>query len=291
LDFAWRCPGEAWLSLADLSFDEVAVERTTSEGLRPDVLLLLGGQPALGIEVRVHHAVDAAKAARTPYPWVEVDAQRVLAAPRAWKPEQHHHPWTGQCQVCACVGTLTPAALSEVTDAGDYVAQLAAAAFHAQILAWLQPGRRRLKPAVVWRCPACRKRNVRALSRDRVRGAGMASSLLSPVQPQVIIELVEDAPVAISFGFPRNPYRPWAVVPIDDCAPPTLRATPDLKQSHRLALNGTNRPLAFPCRACGADCIGAFPSPLAPLEPADTDWDTLLSPRRQSRPWPAGPSH
>lgn len=266
LDFQWRCPGEAWLSLADVAFDEVAVERATLDGLRPDVLLLQQGLPVLGIEVLVAHAVDATKAARATYPWVELDARRILTSPRTWRPTQDAHPWMARCQVCACIGRTDRAELSEVTDPGDYVAQIAAGGFHGQLQDWLQASLGRLKPAVCWRCPGCRKRNVRPLCRDRIDGVALASSLSSPIHPQVILQVKRGEPIAISFGFPNNPQRPWAVVPLIGPDGAALRATPNLKQPHRLALNGTNRPLAFICRRCGADCLGMFPSPMTPCE-------------------------
>ena len=266
LDFLWRCPGEAWLSLADVAFDEVAVEQATPDGLRPDVLLLQQGEPVLGIEVLVSHAVDAAKATKATCPWVELEARRVLSSPRTWRPTQADHPWTGRCRVCDCIARTDPAALSEVTDPGDYVAQIAAGGFHGQLQDWLQaPGR--LKPAVCWRCPGCRKRNVRLLCRDRIDGLARASSLASPIHPQVILQLKGGSFISISFGFPKNPHRPWAIVPLAAPGGAALRATPGLKQPHRLALNGTNRPLAFICRRCGTDCLGMFPSPMNPCEP------------------------
>ena len=269
LDFAWRCPGEAWFSLEHLAFDDVAVERETPEGLRPDLLLLRQGEPVLGIEVRVTHAVDAVKAAKTTYPWVEVEANRFLASPRSWRPCQGDHPWTGSCRVCACVGTLDPSAFSEITGPGDFVAQVSAASFHGRVADWLQTGRKRLAPAVGWRCPWCWARNRRSLCRERVRAVAMASSLNPPIHAQVILHLADGPPVFVSFGFPRNPRRPSAVVPLGFTAEPSLRVTPDLKRPHRLDLNGTNRPLAFVCGQCGGDCIGVFPSPLQPVPPWD----------------------
>jgi hypothetical protein len=263
LDFPWKCPGEAWWSLADLAFDDVAVEHSTPDGLRPDVLLLQQGRPILGIEILVCHAVDAAKAAKTSFPWLELDARRVLASPRRWKPSQYVHTWTTQCQVCACIGMSDQADLSEVTDPGDYVAQIAAGGFHGQLQNWLQSTQKRLKPAVCWRCPGCRKPNVRPLCRDRIQGLALASSLGASLHPQVILQVKDGSPIFISFAFPKNPHRPWAVVPLAS-GEAALRATPSLKQPHRLALNGTNRPLAFICRRCGSDCLGACPSPMTP---------------------------
>jgi len=260
----WRCPGEAWFSLGDLTFDEVAVERATPDGLRPDLLLLDRGRPVLGIEILVSHAVDPAKAARTACPWVELEARRVLAAPRAWRPCQGRHDFTGQCPLCAAAEALGPGGLSEVTGPGDLAAQLAAAAFLARVQAWLQPGAGRLKPAVCWRCPACRRRRSRRLRRDRILGAALASSLGGAAHPQVVLEVAGGPPIRVCFAFPVNPRHPWGTVPLPDPRLPSLCATPELKRPHRLALNATNRPLAFVCPACGTDCAGQLPSPRGP---------------------------
>jgi predicted RNA-binding Zn-ribbon protein involved in translation (DUF1610 family) len=50
-DTQYQCQGDAWVSFAELQFDEVSVERSTSDGLKPDVLLLnknvLGRSPVL----------------------------------------------------------------------------------------------------------------------------------------------------------------------------------------------------------------------------------------------------
>jgi hypothetical protein len=102
------------------------------------------------------------------------------------------------------------------------------------------------------------------MCRDRIQGLALASSLDSPIHPQVILQVKGGAPIFISFGFPKNPRRPWAIVPLAGTGEASLRVTPNLKKPHRLALNGTNRPLAFICRQCGADCLGMFPPPLTP---------------------------
>ena len=257
----WRCPGEAWFSLGDLAFDEVALERTTPEGLRPDLLLLEQGRPVLGIEILVSHAVDAVKAARTAHPWVELEARRVLAAPRAWTPCQGRHDLTGQCPLCAALDALGPGGLSEVTGPGDLAAQVAAAAFQARVMAWLQPVPGRLRPAVCWGCPRCRRRRARRLDRAQVLGVALASSLGGPAHPLVLLQVADGPPIQIAFAFPANPLRPWATARLPATGPPSLRATPDLKRPHRLALNATNRPRAFICPGCGADCLGTLPSP------------------------------
>jgi hypothetical protein len=61
-------------------------EHRLEGGLRPDVALLAGTAVVLALEVRVRHAVDEAKAARMPVPFLELDAHDVLAAPRVWQP-------------------------------------------------------------------------------------------------------------------------------------------------------------------------------------------------------------
>lgn len=256
----WTCRGDAWLSLADLAFDQVAVEPATSDGLRPDVLVLRQGLPVLGIEVLVSHAVDPAKAARITHPWVELEAQAILRSPRTWRPCQGSHPWRSACRVCAWAGQ---AELSEVTCPGDYLAQLAAACFRDHVQAWLRH-RVAASPAVGWRCPWCRRPNLRRLRRDRIGGAALASALGPPVRPQVLLHGPGGA-LAVTFGPPRDPFRPLAITPLDPRRGPALRATPGLDRPHRLALNATSVPLAFVCRRCGRDCLGELPSPWAPL--------------------------
>jgi len=159
------CRGQAWFPLQDLEFDQVELEATTPEGLRPDVLLLLQGTPALGIEVLVTHAVDAAKAAKASYPWVEVDAMQVVGAPRAWKPCQQSHPWTGLCRACQWAEEVSSVAFSEADDPMECVAELSAALFERHLNRWLASRANRTRPALVWRCPWCRKRNLRLLGR------------------------------------------------------------------------------------------------------------------------------
>lgn len=66
--------------------DAAIPEHRLAGGLRPDVVLLAAGVPLLALEVRVHHAVDAAKAARLPLPFLELAAGDVLADPLAWRP-------------------------------------------------------------------------------------------------------------------------------------------------------------------------------------------------------------
>jgi hypothetical protein len=258
------CPGEAWLHLADLDFDQVMVEEATPDGLRPDVLLLKQGSPVLGIEVLVTHAVDAAKAAKTSHPWVEVDGMQILRSPGTWKPSQASHPWTGSCHVCAWADRVMASRIQDWHDPADLVSQLAAAFFEEFIQAWLHSSSKRIKPALFWRCPWCRIRNRRLLRRDLLRSAAQASSLVPPCEPEVVLEPAEGPPIAIAFGFPRNPARPWQILPLPDAPGPRLRATPDPKHPHRLALNGTNRPSGFPCRRCGRDCLGSLPSPWIP---------------------------
>lgn len=262
---AGQCPGEAWLPLADLAFDQVLVEAANPDGLKPDILLLGEGGPVLGIEVLVTHPVDAAKAARTSHPWVEVDAMQVLKSPHAWKPSQAHHPWTGSCPACAWAARITGMGIQDWSDPADLVSQLAAAFFEERIQAWLESAAKRIKPSVEWRCPWCRTRNRRFLRRDRLKGAAQASSLMPPCDPEVMLEPAEGPPIAIAFGFPRDAARPWQILPLVDAPRPSLRATPDPKHPHRLTLNGTNRPAGFLCVSCGRDCLGSQPSPWIPV--------------------------
>jgi len=259
------CPGEAWLPLAELDFDQVLVEEATADGLRPDVLLLKQGVPVLGIEVLVAHAVDAAKAARTSHPWVEVEGMQVLRSPGTWKPSQASHPWTGSCPACAWADRVLGSRIQEWDDAVDFVSQLSAAFFEESIQAWIHSPSKRIKPVLFWRCPWCRIKNRRFFRRDLLKGAARASSLVPPCEPEVMLESTQGPPIAIAFGFPLDPARPWQILPLPDALGPRLRATADPKHPHRLALNGTNRPTGFPCKRCGRDCLGSLPSPWIPI--------------------------
>ena len=269
--FHGQCRGKAWLRVLDLAFDEVAAERNTPDGLRPDLLLLLQGKPVLGIEVRVTHAVDEAKAARTTYPWVELDALQVINSPRAWRPRGKNHPWTSLCRACQWADRVGQFDFSEHTDPGDLVAELAAALFQAEFRRWLQSESRRIRPGIAWRCPWCRKNNFRPLKRKASLGATRSSSLGPPILPEVVLELVEGPDVSITFGAPRHAGRAGAILPMKRGPLPALRAAPDFKRPLRLALNGTNRPLAFLCRQCGRDCLGNLPMPGEPL----LGWESL----------------
>ena len=258
------CRGQAWFPLQDLEFDQVELEATTPEGLRPDVLLLRQGTPALGIEVLVTHAVDAAKAAKASYPWVEVDAMQVVGAPRAWKPCQQSHPWTGLCRACQWAEEVSSVAFSEADDPMECVAELSAALFERHLNRWLASRANRTRPALVWRCPWCRKRNLRLLGRERVFGAARSSCLGPPIVPEVLLEVGRNVPVSILFDFPRNPRRPWVILPLAQQGRPVFRVTPDPKRPLRLLLNGTNRPMVFICPKCQRDCLGCLPSPWIP---------------------------
>ena len=265
LGLSVRCPGDAWLPLAEVAFDEVALERTTPDGLRPDVLLLHQGQPVLGIEVLVTHAVDAPKAERSSYPWLEMEAMQVLRSPTAWKPRQQNLPWTGVCRACTWANRLLETRPQACDDLGEYVAQLASAFFAEQIRTLVETGSRRVKPAVQWRCPWCRKQNKRLLQLAELADAGAGSSLVPPCDPEVLLATRTGATISITFGFPRDPGRPRRIVPLNAFPGPALRVTPDPKYPHHLALNGTNRPLAFTCQRCWRDCLGNLPSPLTPV--------------------------
>lgn len=73
------------------------------------------------------------------------------------------------------------------------------------------------------------------------------------------------------FGFPRQNRSARIVVPLRATSLPTLRVTPTLHPTLRLSLNGTNRPWAFICPACGRDCVGTLPSPWSPM----ATWEQL----------------
>lgn len=270
-DSSYQCDGDAWLSFADLLFDEVAVEQSTTDGLKPDVLLLNKAVPILGIEVFVTHSVDGLKAARSTHPWIEVEATQVLKTPRFWKPIQMSHSLTTFCQACLWANRIASFKLLDENDPGDYAAQLSASILESFLLEWLSSSSKRVKPAVHWRCPWCRKLNHRLITRDRILGVAVSSSLLPPCEPEVTIETIDGPTFSVIFGFPKNPDRPWLIAPLPGRPHPIVRATPAPKLPHRILLNGTNRPLAFICRNCCRDCLGMLPSSLSPVKP----WELL----------------
>jgi hypothetical protein len=265
-DIRYQCKGDAWLSFTDLQFDEVAVERSTTDGLKPDVLLLNKKVPILGIEVLVTHAVDVFKAARFTHPWIEVKAMQVLQSPRSWRPIQMRHPWANLCQACLWANKIMKFEFIENNDPADYVAQLSASVLESCLLEWLNSSSKRIKPAVHWRCPWCKKPNRRYIRRDQIMDVSVSSSLLPPCEPEVTFVTTDGTIFSVIFGFPKNPNRPWAIAPMPECRQPIVRATPAPKLPHRIILNGTNRPLAFFCKNCCRDCLGTLPSPLSPAQ-------------------------
>jgi len=147
------CMEKAWFDLGDLDFDEIAMERETSAGLRPDVLLLKSGEPALGIEVLVTHAVDEVKARMTMHPWIELDAMKVAGSPGLWKPEAGRFPWAGLCLRCQRLERIRAVSFSEHCDPGDFSAELAAEWFLDAFLTWHQNPRNRKHPRVIGLLP------------------------------------------------------------------------------------------------------------------------------------------
>jgi hypothetical protein len=243
----------------------VAEERTTDGGLRPDLLLLHHGVPVLGIEVLVTHAVDARKAARTSYPWVELDAARVLAAPRDWRPCAQAHPWRGLCRDCRWAEQVAAVAYSDHDRPGGYAAELAAARFQARLGPWLEDRSRRGQPRLHWRCPACRARNRRPLRRERLAEAARASALGPPILPEVRIRAADGTVLAIQFGDPDGSGIRAPVTLLPAASLPVLRVRPDGKRPFHLQVVGTNRPWALLCSRCGADGCGTLPPSWLPL--------------------------
>jgi len=188
---------------------------------------------------------------------------QILRSPQAWKPCQAYHPWTGSCPACTWAKKIMESGIQDGNDPGDFVSQLAAVFFMERIQAWLHSASRRIKPVVCWRCPWCRTGNRRLIDRNRLKGAAQASSLMPPCDPEVLLETTS-GPVSVTFGFPWQPGRPGLVRPLRDARRPAIRATPDPRHPHRLALNGTNRPCGFICQRCGRDCLGVLASPLNP---------------------------
>ncbi|BDU71340.1 competence protein CoiA family protein [Mesoterricola silvestris] len=259
------CAGTAWFDLANLDFDEIAVERETSTGLRPDVLLLEGGAPVLGIEVLVTHAVEEVKARRTLHPWIEVDARRVTDAPRTWLPEAGWFPWAGLCRRCHLLTRIRAVGFSEHCDPGDCAAELGAAWFLEALTPWLRDSGNRKRPRVAWRCPWCRKPNQRRLVREAILDASRATSLGPPIRAGVVLQLADGGDLVLVFGGLRPPGARKGVRLLEPMGGPALQCRPDTTHPLRLRMEGTNRPAAFLCRHCGGDCAGVLPPPWAPL--------------------------
>lgn len=270
--FARPCMERAWFNLEDLNFDEVAIERETSAGLRPDVLLLKDGTPVLGIEVLVTHAVDEDKAARTQHPWIELAALKVIASPRAWKPEAGQFPWTGLCRRCQRLERIRAVEFSEHCDPGDIPAELAAEWFLEAFIPWHRDPKSRKYPTVTWRCPWCQKTNRRRLIREALRGASRASGLGPPIRPEVVIHLADHSDLILTFAMPRPSGSRNAVRLDETDRRPVLHCKPDTTNPLVLQLQGTSRPAAFLCRHCGGDCVGFFPQPWIPLPWIRTDY-------------------
>jgi hypothetical protein len=70
--------------------DDVLVERNTSDGLRPDMVLVKDGTHVAAIEIFATHAVDTEKQHRMMLPWVELRAEDVVRLERVWLPTQDH---------------------------------------------------------------------------------------------------------------------------------------------------------------------------------------------------------
>ncbi len=81
-------------------FDAVSVEARLPSGRIIDVLLSLSGAPALAVEVRVCHAVDAEKAGALDVPWIELEGRAAAAVPTRWTALAHELR-TRRCRKCS----------------------------------------------------------------------------------------------------------------------------------------------------------------------------------------------
>jgi hypothetical protein len=251
--------------LGDLDFDEIAMEKETSAGLRPDVLLLKSGEPVLGLEVLVTHAVDEVKARMTLHPWIELDAMKVAGSPRSWEPEAGRFPWAGLCPRCHRLEKIRAVSFSEHCDPGDFPAELTAEWFLEAFIIWHKDLRNRKHPRVTWRCPWCRKSNQRRLVRDAFRGASRASGLGPPIRPEVLLHLANGSDIVLAFAPPRSHGSRKAIRVLEVMRGPTLQCKANTANPLVLQMEGTNRPAAFLCRHCGGDCVGILPPPWTPL--------------------------
>jgi hypothetical protein len=277
------CPVPAWFNLSDLAFDEVAEERGTPDGLRPDVLLLKDGAPVLGIEVLVTHAVGPSKAERTLHPWIELEAMRVLRSPMTWRPLAGRYPWTSQCRHCQFRERIEAIQFSEPCDPSDCVSELAAEFFLDAHREWLLNPRVRRCPRIVWNCPWCRKTNQRKLQRHAIRGASRSTGLGPPIRPQVILHLSNHSDVILAFAL-IHPPRSKVAIRLEKPGPtPVVLCKPDTTHPLKLSMQATNRPGAFICRGCGGDCAGLLSPPWIPIS-----WSEAHQPFAMIRTLPGG---
>lgn len=260
------CKASAWFDLRDLDYDEVAEERMTDDGLRPDVLLLKGGSPILGIEVLVTHAVGAAKAERTGHPWIEMDAQQLIDSPKAWRPAAGRFPWTSLCQQCQRLERIRAIAFSEHCGPEDCAAETAAEFFMDALNLWLSDPRVRKRLSVAWKCPACWKKTQRRLSRQLILDGSRSSALGPPIRPEVVLHLANRTHLILSFATPLRPVSRRNPVRLETTRQaPVIHCTLSLRNPFVLEMHGTNRPAAFLCGHCQGDCAGFFPLPWSPL--------------------------
>jgi len=82
--------------------DEVALEKAVGV-IRPDVLLLLNGQPRLGIEILVTNAVNIEKEEKYPIKWIELEATKVIDNALSWAPVNHNIPGMKYCEFCSAI--------------------------------------------------------------------------------------------------------------------------------------------------------------------------------------------
>lgn len=103
----WRCDCIRESPLKRERVDQVALEFTLENGLRPDLVLLSCGRPVLALEVKVTHAVGTVKGAAMGIPWLEVEADAVIRTPNWWSPISQNLPakkaeW--RCAFCLAAG-------------------------------------------------------------------------------------------------------------------------------------------------------------------------------------------
>lgn len=106
-DGQWSvCPARRTSVFAD-HWDDVQVEYAL-DPLRPDIMLLIAGQPLAAIEVWVSHRVEDPKAdllQQMGIPWIEVEGtESIYTNQTAWTPEQPlhvvRHSAAGRCPSC-----------------------------------------------------------------------------------------------------------------------------------------------------------------------------------------------
>ena len=253
LDPTVACGRHAAYSMERWVYDEVLVEVSTRDGLRPDVLMRDKGTPVFAIEVVMTHSVDASKAERTTIPWIELDAADVLASPYRWKPRQMDFLRELRCERCSVVedGQQHPCLGGQ--NIHEWIAQCLLTHYaRARPLGY--PSRARV--SLGWDCPRCHCMNAQCVfadSFDKVDGLLASNESLESLDRGIRLWSSGRPVLEILFRRPEDPLRPCAIRPLPGRGIPTLVVRPDYRRLDRLILLGTNLIGRFICKRCRYD--------------------------------------